>query len=280
MEMGKPTGSGKTIPTFRRRACTFLISFTLRPSTRTLPSVLAPGMKSRGRLMALRSVVFPEFDGPMIPRISPRLAKRETSFRAVLCPYLTVKPWMSTAFSPALRVSGLLSGAFSDALSATRSPLLSGAKINSKGDRGEVEAKDEAEKHHGRPELDRLGHLPTLGGNAVEVVGKRHGLVEDTFRQRPPIKDCPAKEDRRRLASGPRDLENDSRQDPTDRVGKDHVPDRLPARGSNVPASLTEGHLHRCQGLLGAGDDHGQGHDGQRERCQEDARLANDEEQW
>src|SRR5882762_10443757 len=181
--MGKPTGSGKTIPTFRRSACTFLISFTLRPSTRTLPSILAPGMKSRVRLIALRSVVFPEFDGPMIPRISPRLAKRETSFRAVLCPYLTVKPWMSTAFSPALRVSGLLSGAFSDALSATRSPLLPGAKINSQGDRGEVEAKDEAKKHHGRPELDRLGHLPTLGGNAEEMHRKGHGLVKDALRQ-------------------------------------------------------------------------------------------------
>ncbi len=67
-----------------------------------------------------------------------------------------------------------------------------------------------------------------------------------------------------RFSGGTRDLQDHARENAADRIGQHDRANGLPARGPQVPAGLAKGHWHGGQGLARAGDDHRQGHHGQR----------------
>ena len=79
------------MPMRRRRLWTFLRLKMFVPSMAMLPLDEAPGISSIVLLIVFSRVVFPEFAGPMMPKISLRGMERVMFSRAFFPPYATVR---------------------------------------------------------------------------------------------------------------------------------------------------------------------------------------------
>ena len=112
--------------------------------------------------------------------------------------------------------------------------------------------------HYPAEDTRDLGKFPERDQTLVDR--PRDPLADGDAGARDPLQNgthgsaaCDERDDRRRLARGSRDLQDDARQDPGDRVREDHVAYRLPPRRTHVPAGLAELLRHGGQRLARVG---------------------------
>jgi len=148
-------------------------------------------------------------------------------------------------------------------------PSCPGSRADDGG--GEIHPKHEDEQDERRAVLDLDRHLGDLRGDDKQVIRKRHGRVERGVGEARQKEGRARKQDRRGLARGAFEAEDNSRQDARQRLFQDDAADRLPTGRADRDADRAERLRDGAQGLLRGADDDGDGHDRESQRGGQDA---------